>query len=93
MLLADIDYFTIDHITTTKTKKIPMKKTISIADSYAMAFQTLKTTGVCSFITEFADFDRFRYTAGARPQDSPTGLTTIRGPFASPTLSRSPPEH
>jgi len=58
MLLADIDYFTLDHITTTKTKKIPVKRTISLADSYAMAFQSLKTKGVCSFITEFADFDR-----------------------------------
>ena len=58
MLLADIDYFTLDHVTTTKTKKIPVKRTISLADSYPMAFQSLKTTGSCSFETELADFDR-----------------------------------
>src|SRR4051812_35985300 len=39
-------------------------------------------------LSRFADFNRFRYTASAYP----TGMTTIRGLFASPTLSRSPPE-
>lgn len=58
MLLADIDLFTFDHITTTKTKKIPVKKTISIADSYPTAFRSLRTTGKCFFETTFNDFDR-----------------------------------
>jgi hypothetical protein len=86
MLLADIDYFTLDHITTTKTKKIPVKKTISLADSYAMAFQTLKAKGVCSFITEFADFDRDHpgyYLAKIRNVElifiGITGATSIAG--------------
>lgn len=86
MLLADIDYFTFDHITTTKTKKIPVKKTISLADSYAMAFRSLKATGVCSFITEFADFDREHpgyYLAKLRNVElifiGVTGATSIAG--------------
>lgn len=86
MLLADIDYFTFDHVTTTKTKKIPIKKTLSLADSYAMAFQTLKSKGVCSFITEFADFDRDHpgyYLAKVRNVElifiGITGATSIAG--------------
>ena len=58
LLLADIDYFTYDYVTTTRTKKIPVKQVISVADSYAMAFQQLKTAGRCFFQTELADFDR-----------------------------------
>lgn len=58
LLLADIDYFTYDHVTTTQTKKIPVKQIISLADSHAMPFQQLKTTGRCYFQTELADFDR-----------------------------------
>ncbi len=57
-LLADIDYFTFDHITTTKTKKLPVKTTISLADAYPMQFQSLKATGLCLFETALADFDR-----------------------------------
>jgi hypothetical protein len=57
-LLADIDYFTLDHVTTTQNKKVPVKKTISVADSFAMAFNRLKTRGTCFFQTELADFDR-----------------------------------
>lgn len=58
LLLADIDFFTYDHVTTIKTKKIPVKRVISIADSYAMSFHQLQTTGQCFFQTELADFDR-----------------------------------
>jgi hypothetical protein len=58
LLLADIDYFTFDHVTTTKTKKAPVKKIISLADSFVMAFHALKSNGRCFFQTEFADFDR-----------------------------------
>ncbi|MBI5115120.1 hypothetical protein HZA56_01460 [Candidatus Poribacteria bacterium] len=58
LLLADIDYFTYDHMTTTKTKKIPVKQIISLADSYVMSFQQLKNAGCCFFQTELADFDR-----------------------------------
>ncbi|MCW2528799.1 MAG: tetratricopeptide repeat protein [Pseudonocardiales bacterium] len=57
-LLVDIDYFTFDHVTTTKTKKLPVKTTISLADSYPMQFQTLKNAGKCLFETALEDFDR-----------------------------------
>lgn len=58
LMLADIDYFTFDHVTTTKTKKVPVKKVISLADSFVMAFHALKSKGRCFFQTEFAEFDR-----------------------------------
>ncbi|MFO1498525.1 MAG: hypothetical protein U1G07_09060 [Verrucomicrobiota bacterium] len=57
-LLADIDSFTFDHVTTTRRKKIPVKKTISLADAYPMQFEALKSTGRCLFETALADFDR-----------------------------------
>jgi hypothetical protein len=57
-LLADVDYFTFDHVTTTKTKKNPVKKVISLADSFPWQFNKLKTTGLCRFETTLADFDR-----------------------------------
>ena len=58
LLLADIDYFTLDHVTTTKTKKAPVKKVLSLADSFVMAFHALKSNGRCFFQTEFSEFDR-----------------------------------
>jgi hypothetical protein len=57
-LLADVDSFTADYITTVVSKKLPVKKVISIADDCPMAFQQLRTRGVCRFPTEFATFDR-----------------------------------
>ncbi|MFZ5818119.1 MAG: hypothetical protein ACOY93_22940 [Bacillota bacterium] len=58
MLLADIDSFTLDYITTTRSKKAPIKQTISLADTYPMAFRQLKQTGSCFFETTLAQFDR-----------------------------------
>ena len=58
LLLTDIDYFSYDYITTTKTKKAPVKKTISLADNYPTAFQQLKNAGKCFFQTNLAQFDR-----------------------------------
>jgi hypothetical protein len=57
-LALDLDFFTYDYITTTKTKKAPVKRVISLADSFPVAFQQLRTKGSCSFQTEFAMFDR-----------------------------------
>jgi hypothetical protein len=57
-LAQDIDYFTFDNITTVKTKKIPMKKVLSVADEYPMAFELLRTKGGCVFQTELEQFDR-----------------------------------
>jgi hypothetical protein len=41
-----------------KTKKIPVKKVISVADAYPMTFELLRTMGRCFFQTELAQFDR-----------------------------------
>jgi Tc toxin complex TcA C-terminal TcB-binding domain len=95
MLQADIDYFMLDHVTTTKTKKIPVKKTISLADSYAMAFHILKTKGRCFFITELADFDREHpglYLAKLRNVElifvGITGATSIAGSLRNIGVSK-----
>jgi hypothetical protein len=58
LLLADVDSFTVDHVTTTKTKKMPVKKTISLADAYPMPFHALQAGGRCTFQTRLEDFDR-----------------------------------
>lgn len=58
MLLADIDSFTFDYVTTTKTKKIPVKTTLSLADAFPTQFHRLQNAGTCTFETSFADFDR-----------------------------------
>jgi hypothetical protein len=57
-LLMDLDYFTFDYLTTTKTKKAPVKRVISMADTFPMAFLGLKSKGSCTFQTELAMFDR-----------------------------------
>jgi hypothetical protein len=57
-LLRDIDYFTLDLITTTRTKKAPLKVTMSLADLYPTAFSGLVSTGVASFETTLEQFDR-----------------------------------
>jgi hypothetical protein len=95
MLLGDLDYFTVDHITTTKTKKIPVKKTISLGDSYAMAFQQLKTQGQCFFVTELAHFDREHpgfYLAKLRNVElvfvGITGATSIAGTLRNIGISK-----
>jgi hypothetical protein len=57
-LLADVDSFTADYVTTVTSKKLPVKKVINLAEACPMAFQRLRTSGVCRFATEFAEFDR-----------------------------------
>ena len=57
-LLADIDYFTLDYLTSTRTKKAPVKVTLSLADLYPMAFDTLRTNGTAFFETTLEQFDR-----------------------------------
>jgi hypothetical protein len=58
-LLRDIDYFTLDRITTTRSKKAPLKVAISLADSYPTAFASLVSTGQASFATTLEQFDRW----------------------------------
>ena len=95
MLAADIDYFTFDHLTTTKTKKIPVKKTISLADAYPTQFRSLKTAGVCMFETVLADFDREHpglYLAKIRNVElilvGISGATSIAGTLRNIGVSR-----
>lgn len=57
-LLTDLDEFTHDYVTTVTSKKLPVKKVIGIAETYPMAFQQLRTRGVCRFPTELETFDR-----------------------------------
>jgi hypothetical protein len=57
-LSLDLDSFTYDYVTTTKTKKAPVKRIISLADAFPYAFNQLQTTGHCSFQTELSMFDR-----------------------------------
>ncbi|MER6174262.1 hypothetical protein [Streptosporangium sp. NPDC001681] len=58
-LLRDIDYFTLDFLTTTRTKKAPVKVTLSLADLYPMAFDALRSTGQALFETTMEQIDRF----------------------------------
>jgi hypothetical protein len=57
-LMADIQSFTYDLITTTKGKPQPVRQTISLAQRYAYLFETqLRKTGVMQFETRVDDFD------------------------------------
>jgi hypothetical protein len=57
-LALDLDTFTYDYVTTTKTKKAPVKRVISLADNFPYAFSQIRSTGKCSFQTQLALFDR-----------------------------------
>ena len=57
-LASDIDSFTVDKVMMVQSKKLPVKRVISIAQSYPMAFQALRSAGRCRFGTELVDFDR-----------------------------------
>lgn len=57
-LLRDIDFFTLDRITTTRTKKAPLKVVVSLADLYPSAFAALVATGTATFGTTLEQFDR-----------------------------------
>ena len=56
-LLLDVDYFSLDAVRT-KSKKAPMKQTLSLADHFPMAFDQLIRTGRALFETTLAHFDR-----------------------------------
>jgi hypothetical protein len=57
-LMADIQGFTYNLITTTKSKTQPIKKTISLAQQHGWAFETqFRKTGSMSFQTRAEDFD------------------------------------
>jgi hypothetical protein len=56
-LLADIQTFTYDLITSTMSKPQPVKQTISLAGRYPFAFEQLRRTGLMEFDTRIDDFD------------------------------------
>jgi hypothetical protein len=56
-LLLDIDFFSLDFVRT-KSKKAPMKQSLSLADHFPMAFDQLLRTGRTLFETTLAHFDR-----------------------------------
>lgn len=56
-LLLDIDYFSFDHLRT-RSKKAPMRQTISMADQFPMGFERLLQTGTTYFETTLDHFDR-----------------------------------
>jgi hypothetical protein len=58
ILLADIQTFTYDLITSTAGKPQPIKQTISLAQQYGFLFETqLRPTGSMQFETRIEDFD------------------------------------
>lgn len=56
-LLLDIDYFSFDHLRM-RSKKAPMRQTISMSDQFPMAFERLMRTGTTYFETTLDHFDR-----------------------------------
>ncbi len=57
-LMADIQQFTYDLVTSTKSKPQPIRQTISLASNYPFLFQSqFRTTGVMEFETRVDDFD------------------------------------
>lgn len=59
-LMADIQSFTYDLITSKAGKPQPIKQTISLAERYPYAFETqFRKTGAMDFQTRIEDFDEF----------------------------------
>lgn len=56
-LVSDIDYFSLDYART-KSKKVPMKVSISLADQFPTGFARLLSTGKTFFETGLEYFDR-----------------------------------
>jgi len=58
LLMADIQSFTYDLVTGSKTKPQPIRQTISLAQRFAYAFETtFRKTGAMDFTTQLEDFD------------------------------------
>src|SRR5205807_8573604 len=59
-LMADIQSFTYDLITSTAGKPQPLKQTISLAQQYGFLFETqFRKTGSMQFETRIEDFDDY----------------------------------
>jgi hypothetical protein len=91
-LMADIQTFTYDLITSQQSKPQPVRQTISLSERYPFAFETqLRTTGQMNFETRIDDFD-FYYPgtyAGRieRVEIEIDGIVPVRG--VSGTLTNS----
>jgi hypothetical protein len=91
-LMADIQTFTYNLITSQQSKPQPIRQTISLAERYPFAFETqLRTTGKMNFETRIDDFD-FYYPgtyAGRveRVEVEVDGIVPVRG--ISGTLTNS----
>src|SRR5262249_21366929 len=60
MLMADIQSFSYNLITTQSGKPQPIKQTISLAQQYAYLFETqFRKTGMMKFETRIEDFDMY----------------------------------
>ncbi len=57
-LLADINYFTYHYITQTKSKAVPVKTIVSLAERYPFVLFQFRRSGVAAFETKLEDFDR-----------------------------------
>lgn len=57
-LMADVQQFTYDLVTSTKSKTQPLRQTISLSSNYPFIFETqFRTTGIMDFETRVDDFD------------------------------------
>src|SRR5581483_8992410 len=58
VLLADVESFTYDLVTSNAPKPQPIRQTISLSERYPNAFETsFRSTGTLDFDTSFDDFD------------------------------------
>jgi hypothetical protein len=59
-LLADIEWFTYDLVSSSRGKPQPVKQTLSLAERYPFTFETqLRRTGAMDFQTTLDDFDSY----------------------------------
>jgi Tc toxin complex TcA C-terminal TcB-binding domain len=94
-LLADIETFTYELITTQTSKPQPIRQTISLANNYPFLFEKqLRKTGTMSFDTRIDDFDSFypgtyagRITAVEVAVDGIVPVTGISGTLENSGIS------
>ena len=90
-LMADIQTFTYDLITSQAGKPQPVRQTISLASRYPFAFETqFRTSGVLEFETRMEDFDLAHpgaYARASRPSRSSS--TASCPPPGSPARCRT----
>jgi hypothetical protein len=58
VLLRDVDFFTVDYLTSTRSKKAPIKVSFSLAQTYPSALRSLRENGIANFETTLEQLDR-----------------------------------